>query len=160
MDIKEKTKEILLKNTIERILLLLSSAIGAISAFLEQMGLSKWLQSIAPVPLAKAIGMLLSVSLLLATWVYHLKRKKKLIYFGGLYWLPDDPVAFCPRCKEADEKQIHMALYQNMIFTPTSFKPSLTYECPNCPYKSDFWLHPNGRMNKNATARTITENNK
>ena len=62
------------------------------------------------------------LSLLLATWILskwasrglEIRQladalKEKPSYYRQLYWLPNDPIPFCPHCYENEDKLLHLS---------------------------------------------------
>lgn len=141
-------KKFLKDKILNRIFVWLCSVASGISwllAFLfRQIFPNLSLSELDQILLIRTLLFLLASILGLIAYIIYLKTKDKLIFFNDLYWLPKDPIPFCPRCKDIDGKLIHM------IFNPRSSGHNAHYLCSNP--KCELWRapseHPKKKGNK------------
>jgi hypothetical protein len=150
MDIINKAKEKIIDHLLQTGLLLLAFLLTALAFLLDQIfEIQQTISKLSPLLLLKTILLLLAVVIFLVTYILYKRPKYKFTRFNDLLWLHNEPVPFCLRCFEANNKAFHM-------FVKIEGNPP-RYKCQHCGYYPKASKHPDDPMTSKKTTQQVNQ---
>lgn len=141
MKILNKLKEKIIERLAEVLLGSLTLITTGDTFLFDHLGLGKLAQSIGSVLLGKSILFLSAASIGLVAYIISKRPKYKFIHSGNLFWIKNDPLLFCERCYQIDNKVIHMKI-QNINPSKPHDPESYLYVCVQCKCEVSLSEHP------------------
>lgn len=140
---REKIKEFAIKYLVEKALSFIGLLLLASAPFFHKSKLlTKLNETFSSIALPVSVG-LTGALILSLSYIVHLHLKNRLIFFGGLYWKRHNRTPYCPRCKEVENKLVHMKFRQTQgAEGHTLFYVSNEYACISCSHVAGACEHP------------------